>query len=78
MGPSSHGLGAAVLLGTCPVAAWERTCLPTQETGVQFLGREDLLVKEMATHFGVPAGEIPWTEGPAGLQPTVSRSPTQL
>ena len=37
--------------------------LPTmQETRVQFLGGEDPLEKEMATHSSILAWEIPWTE----------------
>ena len=44
-------------------------CLPTmQETRVQFLGREDPLEKEMATHSSTLAWRIPWTEEPGGLQ----------
>ena len=39
-----------------------------QETQVQFLGWEDPLEKEMATHSSILAWEIPWTEEPAGLQ----------
>ena len=31
-------------------------------------GWEDLLEKEMATHFSILAWEIPWTEQPGGLQ----------
>ena len=34
---------------------------------VQSLGREDLLEKEMATHSGILAWEIPWTEEPGML-----------
>ena len=45
--------------------------LPTiQETGVHtgsFLGREDPLEKEMATHDNILAWEIPWTEEPGRL-----------
>ena len=37
-----------------------------QETWVRFLGGEDLLEKEMATHSSVLAWRIPWTEEPAG------------
>ena len=33
-----------------------------QETKVQFLGWEDPLKKEMATHSSILAWEIPWTE----------------
>ena len=39
-----------------------------QETGVQFLGQEDALEKEMATHSSILAWWIPWTEEPGGLQ----------
>ena len=39
-----------------------------QETWVKFLGQEGTLEKEMATHFNIPAWEIPWTEEPGGLQ----------
>ena len=39
-----------------------------QETGVQSLGWEDPLEKEMATHSSILAWEIPWTEQPGGLQ----------
>ena len=39
-----------------------------QETQVQFLGREDPLEKEMATHSSILAWRIPWTEEPDGLQ----------
>jgi len=40
----------------------------TQETGVQSLGWEDPLEKEMATHSSILAWRIPWTEEPGGLQ----------
>ena len=43
--------------------------LPTVwETGVQTLGREDLLEKEMVTHASVLAWKIPWMEEPGRLQ----------
>ena len=43
--------------------------LPTmQETRVRFLGGEDPLEKEMATHSSTLAWKIPWTEEPGGLQ----------
>ena len=35
---------------------------------VQSLGKEDPLAEGMATHSGVLAWEIPWTEEPGGLQ----------
>ena len=34
----------------------------TQETQVQYLGQEDPLEKEMATHSSSVAWKIPWTE----------------
>ena len=39
-----------------------------QETWVRFLGWEDALEKEMATHSSVLAWRISWTEEPGGLQ----------
>ena len=39
-----------------------------QETQVQFLGGEDPLEKDMATHSSILAWRIPWTEEPGGLQ----------
>ena len=43
-----------------------------QETQVWFLGWEDPLEEEMATHSNILAWRIPWTEEPGGLQPMVS------
>ena len=39
-----------------------------QETWVRFLGREDHLEKEMATHSSILAWKISWTEELGGLQ----------
>ena len=39
-----------------------------QETRVRSLGQEDPLEKGMATHSGILAWRIPWTEEPGGLQ----------
>ena len=49
-----------------------------QENQVQSLGQEDPLEKEMETHSGILAWEIPWTEEPGGLQFMGSQSWTQL
>ena len=38
------------------------------ETYVQFLGQEDPLQKEMATHSSIFVWRIPWTEEPDKLQ----------
>ena len=43
------------------------------ETWVQFLGGEDPLEKEMATHSSILAQRIPWTEEPGTLQSTGSQ-----
>ena len=39
-----------------------------QETWVQFLGWEDPLEEEMATHSSILVWRNPWTEEPDGLQ----------
>ena len=43
------------------------------ETWVRFLGREDPLEKEMATHSSIVAWRIPWTEELGGLLSTGRR-----
>ena len=50
------------------IAQLEKNLPAMQETQVQFLGWEDLLEKEMATHSSIPAWRIPWTEVPDRLQ----------
>ena len=44
-----------------------------QVTRVRFLGQEDSLEKEMATHSSMPAWKIPWTEEPGGRQSIASQ-----
>ena len=39
-----------------------------KEKPIQSLGWEDALEEEMATHFSIPAWEIPWTEELGGLR----------
>ena len=51
--------------------------LTRQETSVRSLGREDPLEKEMATHSGILAWRIPWTEEP-GIVHGVPKSWTRL
>ena len=50
----------------------------TQETRVQFLGREDPLEKEMAIHSSTLTWKIPWTEEPDKIQSMGSQSQTRL
>ena len=46
------------------------TYFTMQETWIRFLGWEDSLEKEMATHSSILAKKIPWTEKPgAGYRP---------
>ena len=47
-----------------------------QETWVPFMGQEDLLEKEMATHYSILTWKIPWTEEPGRLQSRKSQSDT--
>ena len=44
-----------------------KNLLPAQEMQVQYLGQEDLLEKEVATHSIILVWEIPWTEENSGL-----------
>ena len=45
-----------------------KNLLAMQETWVQFLGWEDPLEKEMATHASILVWRIPWPEEPGRLQ----------
>ena len=48
------------------VAQMEK-CLPAmRDTWVRFLGWEDPLEKEMATHLNILAWKVPWTKEPGG------------
>ena len=54
----------------------------TQEMWVQSLGRADPLEEGVATHFGILAWRLPWTEEPAGGKesdrtPETGRNSTQ-
>ena len=50
------------------VAQTEKSLPSMLENWVRFLGLEDPLEKEMATHSGTLAWKIPWMEEPDGLQ----------
>jgi len=50
------------------VAQLVKNLTEIQETWVQFLGQEDPLEKEMATHTSILAWRILWTEEPGRLQ----------
>ena len=50
------------------MAQIEKNLPATWETQVQFLGKEDPLEMDMATHSSILAWKISWTEEPGGLQ----------
>ena len=52
------------------VAQFVKNMLTIQETQVRFLGQEDPLEKEMATHSSILAWKIPWKEEPGRLKST--------
>ena len=52
--------------------------LETEKMRVLFLGQEDSLEKEMATHSSIFTWEISWIEKPGGLQFIESQSQTRL
>ena len=60
-------------MGTTLVAQTVKRLSTMWETGVQSLGQEDPLEKEMAIHSGTIAWKIPWTEEPGRLQPMGSQ-----
>ena len=56
------------IVGSSLIAQLVKNLPAVQETRIQFLGWEDPLVKEMATHSSILAWRIPWTEEPGRLQ----------
>ena len=58
------------MLWTSLIAQSVKNLPAMQETWARFLGWEDPLEKEMATHSSILAWRIPWTEEPGGLQST--------
>ena len=53
---------SCLYVGTSLVAQMVKRLPAMRETQVQSLGWEDLLEKEMATHYSTLAWKIPWTE----------------
>ena len=49
------------------VAQKIKNLLAVQETWIQYLGWDDPLEKEIATHSSILALKIPWTEEPGRL-----------
>ena len=52
-----------------PVAQAVKNLPAVQETQVRSPGGKDPLEKEMATHSGIRAWRIPWTEDPGSYSP---------
>ena len=72
-----HPLGSWFFLMTTLTSRVAQTVkdFPTmRETGVQSLGWEDFLEKEMATHSSILAWKIPWMEEPGRHGVTKSRT----
>jgi len=65
--------GGIILIGLSFIAQLRKNLPAMQETRVQFLGWEDSLEKEMATHSSILAWRISWTEEPGRLQSTGSQ-----
>ena len=68
--------GIPQILEGFPGALEGKESTAMRETQVRYLGREDPLEKEMATHSSTLARKIPWTEEPGRLQSTGSQSRT--
>ena len=59
---TGHLTMATALEGASLIAQSVKSLPEMQETWVRFLGQEDLLEKEMATHSSILAWRIPWPE----------------
>ena len=71
---SSSSSSSPMFESSASLVAQRLKRLPSmRETWVQFLGWEDALEKEMATHSSILAWKIPQTEEPVGLH-TVHRA----
>ena len=60
-------LFSSMMLRASLIAQSVKNLPAMQETQVRFLGREDALEKEMATHSSILTWRIPWTEEPGRL-----------
>ena len=65
-------------MGASLVAQTVKRLPAMRETWIRFLGREDILEKEMTTHSSIPTWRIPWTEEPGGHSPWDCKSRTLL
>ena len=72
------------LIKGCIIFSWASLVAQTvkslpamRETGVRYLGGEESLEKEMATHSSILAWRIPWTAEPGGPQSVGSQTVRQ-
>ena len=65
---ASHFIEVGTVLWSFPGGSVVKNLPAIQEMQVQSLGLEDPLEKEMTTHSGVLAWEIPWTDEHGRLQ----------
>ena len=56
------------VIRVCLVVQWQIILLPTQKTLVHSLGWENILEKEMATHYSILFWKIPWTKESGRVQ----------
>ena len=66
------------LKGASFIAQSVKNLSAVQGTQIWFLGQEDTLEKEMATHSSILAWRIPWTEEPGRLQSMELQESTRL
>ena len=64
-----HSIYIHIYIVASLVAQMVKRLPSVQETWVRYLGWEDPLEKEMATHSNILAWRIPWTEEPVGYIP---------
>ena len=66
--PGRAEVGGTASLVRLPGGSAVKNPPAKQGARIEFLGQEDPLEKEMATHSGILAWRIPWKEEPGGLQ----------
>ena len=57
-----------IIVGASLIAQSVKNLPVMQEARIRFLGWDDLLEEEMATHSSILAWKIPWSEEPGELQ----------
>ena len=76
--PNSYLFQAAILTWASLVAQMAKNLPALQKTWVQYLGPEDPLEEEMATHSNILAWRISWSEEPGRLWSIGLQSQTRL